>query len=65
MAKGDVTLFHFKVMDFYQKQILKASQEKWWPLLHFGSILRRTSRTQIGARTNECALTPWKLADRP
>ena len=33
IAKGDVTLFHFKVTDFYQKQILKASQEKWWPLL--------------------------------
>jgi len=33
IAKGDVTLFHFKVMDFYQKQILKASQEKWWPLI--------------------------------
>jgi hypothetical protein len=33
IAKGDVTLFHFKVMDFYQKQIFKASQEKWCPLL--------------------------------
>lgn len=33
IVKGDVTLFHFKVMDFYQKQISKASREKWWPLL--------------------------------
>lgn len=33
IAKGDVALFHFKVMDFYQNQILKASRDKWWPLL--------------------------------
>jgi hypothetical protein len=28
-----VALFHYKVMDFYQKKIATASREKWWPIL--------------------------------
>ena len=33
ISKGDVALFHYKVLDFYQKKIETASKEKWWPIL--------------------------------
>lgn len=33
ISKGDAALFHFKVMDFYQRNIAKASRDKWWRIL--------------------------------
>lgn len=33
ISKGDVAIFHYKVMDFYQKKIATAASEKWWPVL--------------------------------
>jgi hypothetical protein len=33
ITKGDVALFHVKVMDFYQKRITTACKEKWWRVL--------------------------------
>lgn len=33
ITKGDVALFHLKVMDFYQKRITAAANEKWWRFL--------------------------------
>ena len=33
ISKGDVALFHYKVMDYYQKKIATASAENWWPTL--------------------------------
>jgi hypothetical protein len=33
ISKGDVALFHYKVMDFYQKKVPIAATEKWWPIL--------------------------------
>ena len=33
ITKGDVALFHIKVMDFYQKRIPTACGEKWWRVL--------------------------------
>jgi hypothetical protein len=33
ITKGDAALFHFKVMDFYQKKITTASGERWWRIL--------------------------------
>jgi hypothetical protein len=33
ITKADVALFHFKVMDFYQKRIAAVSVERWWRIL--------------------------------
>lgn len=33
ITKGDVALFHIKVMDFYQKRIAIACGEQWWRIL--------------------------------
>jgi hypothetical protein len=33
ITKGDVALFHFKVMDFYHRNIAAASRERWWRFL--------------------------------
>jgi hypothetical protein len=33
VSKADAAIFHFKVMDFYQKKITTASREKWWLFL--------------------------------
>jgi hypothetical protein len=33
ITKADAALFHFKVMDFYQKRIATASHERWWRFL--------------------------------
>lgn len=33
ISKGDAALFHFKVMDFYQRKIETAAAEKWWRIL--------------------------------
>jgi hypothetical protein len=33
ITKGDAALFHFKVMDFYQRSIVSASREKWWRVM--------------------------------
>lgn len=33
ISKADAALFHFKVMDFYQKKIITASRERWWRFL--------------------------------
>lgn len=33
ISKADVALFHFKVMDYYQRKIATASVERWWRIL--------------------------------
>lgn len=33
ITKRDAALFHFKVMDFYQRNICSASRERWWRIL--------------------------------
>ena len=33
ISKADAALFHFKVMDFYQRKIATASAEKWWRIM--------------------------------
>jgi hypothetical protein len=33
VSKGDVAIFHYKVMDFYQKRIAAAADQQWWPIL--------------------------------
>jgi hypothetical protein len=33
VSKGDVAVFHYKVMDFYQKKIMAAAGDQWWPIL--------------------------------
>jgi hypothetical protein len=33
ITKADAAVFHFKVMDFYQKKITTASRERWWRFL--------------------------------
>jgi hypothetical protein len=33
ITKADAALFHFKVMDFYKKNIATGSREKWWPVM--------------------------------
>jgi hypothetical protein len=33
ITKADAALFHFKVMDFYQRNISSASREQWWRIL--------------------------------
>ncbi len=33
ISKADAALFHFKVMDFYQKKIVAVAGERWWPIL--------------------------------
>ena len=33
ICKADVAVFHFKVMDFYQKKIITAAGESWWRIL--------------------------------
>ena len=38
ISKGDVALFHYKVMDYYQKKIAMASAENWWPTLCSATI---------------------------
>ena len=33
ISKADAALFHFKVMDFYQRKIATASAERWWRIM--------------------------------
>jgi hypothetical protein len=33
ITKGDAAIFHWKIMDYYQKQIAIASKEQWWGFL--------------------------------
>jgi hypothetical protein len=33
ITKADAALFHFKVTDFYHRNIRSASQERWWRIL--------------------------------
>jgi len=33
ITKGDVAIFHFKVMDFYKRSIASASRQCWWPFM--------------------------------
>src|SRR5207237_9634635 len=33
ITKADAALFHFKLMDFYQRKISTASAERWWRIL--------------------------------
>lgn len=33
ITKGDVAIFHFKVMDFYKRSIASAAHECWWPFM--------------------------------
>jgi len=33
ISKADAALFHFKVMDFYERKIKTAANEKWWRFL--------------------------------
>ena len=33
ITKGDAAIFHFKVMDFYKRNIAGASRERWWPFM--------------------------------
>jgi hypothetical protein len=33
ISKADAALFHFKMMDFYQKKIATASGQRWWRIL--------------------------------
>lgn len=50
ITKADVALFHFKLMDFYQKRIITASGEKWW------RILCGTTATAPAARATAVSL---------
>lgn len=50
ISKGDAALFHFKVMDFYQKKIATASAERWW------RILCGTTSTPFTARAAAASL---------
>jgi hypothetical protein len=50
ISKGDAALFHFKVMDFYQKKIATASAERWW------RILCGTTSTAFSARAAAVSL---------
>ncbi|MEY9536886.1 hypothetical protein [Sinorhizobium fredii] len=33
ISKGDAAIFHYKVMDFYERKIEIAANEKWWRFL--------------------------------
>lgn len=33
ISKGDAALFHFKIMDFYQRRSYLDSKEEWWPFM--------------------------------
>src|SRR6266850_1350378 len=50
ISKADAALFHFKVMDFYQRKIVSASKERWW------RILCGTTGTAFAARAAAVSL---------
>jgi hypothetical protein len=50
ITKADAALFHFKVMDFYQRKIATAAGERWW------RILCGTSPTAFTARAAAVSL---------
>ena len=43
--KADAALFHFKVMDFYQRKIATASAERWWRIICGTTPTTATART--------------------
>jgi hypothetical protein len=67
ISKGDLAVFHYKVMDFYQKKVATASSEKWWPILCSATATQMSARAaaiSLGVLVSDPARVPLPILVR-